>query len=88
MVAADFDRVEWRVVEHIVHQYVDRAVLEDPILQKHGTSQLALLTDEDYAVGINRIEAALAEAETTGKTLAFPVDICLTMIAGRVPLNP
>jgi SAM-dependent methyltransferase len=88
MVAADFDRVEWRVAEHIVHQHVGRAVLEDPILQKHGTSQLALLTDKDYAVGIGRIEAALAEAEATGKTLKFPVDICLTMIAGRVPLNP
>jgi len=84
MVAAGFARVEWRVVEHLVGQYVGRAVLEDPILQKHGTSQLALLTDEDYTAGIGRIKAALSEAEATGKTLTFPVDISLTMVTGRV----
>ena len=88
MVAAGFTQAEWRVVEHIMHQHVGRAVLEDPILQKHGTSQLALLTDEDYAAGIGRIEAALTQAEAIEKTLTFPVDICLTLIAGRAPLNP
>jgi SAM-dependent methyltransferase len=84
MVAAGFARVEWRVVEHLVGQHVGRAVLEDPILQKHGTSQLALLTDAAYTVGIGRIDAALSEAAATGKTLAFPVDISLTMVTGRV----
>ncbi|MBI3300788.1 MAG: class I SAM-dependent methyltransferase [Deltaproteobacteria bacterium] len=84
MVAAGFDRVEWRVAEHIVQQHVGREVLHDPILQKHGTSQLALLTNEDYAAGVGRIEAALAEAEVTGETLAFPVDISLTLLTGRV----
>ncbi len=88
MVAAGFARVEWRVVEHLVGQHVGRAVLEDPILQKHGTSQLALLTDEEYAAGMGRIKVALTEAEAAGKTLVFPVDICLTMIAGRVLPNP
>jgi SAM-dependent methyltransferase len=84
MVAAGFERVEWRVVEHILHQYIGQAVLEDPILQKHGTSQLALLTDEAYAAGMVRIKAALSEAGATGKTLGFPVDISLTMVTGRV----
>ena len=54
MVAAGFARVEWCLAEHIVHQHVGRAVLRDPILQKHGTSQLALLTDEAYAAGLRR----------------------------------
>jgi len=85
MVAAGFARVEWCLAEHIVHQHVGRAVLADPILQKHGTSQLALLTDEAYAAGLGRIETALAEAEAAGKTLVFPVDISLTMVTGRVP---
>jgi SAM-dependent methyltransferase len=84
MVAAGFARVEWRVVEHLVGHHVGRAVLEDPILQKHGTSQLALLTDEAYTVGIGRINTALNEAAATGKTLTFPVDISLTMVTGRV----
>ena len=84
MVAAKFDQVEWRVVEHIVGQHVGRAVLEDPILQKHGTSQLALLTDEAYAAGMARINAALSAAAGTGRTLVFPVEISLTMVTGRV----
>jgi len=84
MVAAGFARAEWRVVEHIMGQHVGQAVLADPILQKHGTSQLALLTDEAYTVGMNRIRTALDEADVTGKTLVFPVDIFLTMVAGRV----
>jgi len=84
MVVAGFARVEWRVVEHIVGQHVGRAVLQDPILQKHGTSQLALLTDEAYAAGMSRIKAALGGAEATGRTLVFPVDISLTMVTGRV----
>jgi len=84
MVTAGFERVEWCVVEHIMGQHVGQAVLEDPILQKHGTSQLALLTDEAYAAGMARIKAALSEAETTRRTPVFPVDISLTMVTGRV----
>jgi len=84
MVAAGFARVEWRVVEHIMGHHRGRAVLEDPILQKHGTSQLALLTDEAYTAGMNRIRTALDEAEAAGRTLVFPVDISLTMVTGRV----
>jgi SAM-dependent methyltransferase len=84
MIAAGFARVDWRVVEHIRGQHVGRAVLEDPILQKHGTSQLALLTDEAYTTGMSRIRTALDEADATGKTLEFPVDLSLTMVAGRV----
>jgi ubiquinone/menaquinone biosynthesis C-methylase UbiE len=84
MIAAGFAHIDWRVVEHLTGQHVGRAVLADPILQKHGTSQLVLLTDEAYAAGMSRIRTALDEADATGKTLIFPVDISLTMVAGRV----
>jgi len=84
MVTAGFDSVEWRVAEHIVHRHFGREVLNDPILQKHGTSQLALLTDEAYARGFGRIKAALVEAEAAGATLVFSVDISLAMVIGRV----
>jgi SAM-dependent methyltransferase len=82
MAAAGFGRVEWRVAEHIRGQHVGQAVLQDPILQKHGTSQLALLTDEAYAAGIDQIKAALGEAQAAGRTLVFPVDISLTVVTG------
>lgn len=84
LVAAGFHTVDWCIAERIVHTIVGRAVFDDPILQKQGTSQLALLTDEAYALGMRRIEAAVAEAEAAGKTRIFPVDISLTMLTGWV----
>lgn len=87
MVTAGFDSVEWHVAEHIVQPQVDRSVLNHPILQKSGTSQLALLTDEAYATGIARMEAALRKAEADGERLMFPVDISLPIVTGYVNVS-
>jgi hypothetical protein len=35
-------------------------------------------------MGLDRIKAALAEAEASGGTLVFPADISLSMFTGRV----
>ena len=85
MIASGFDQVERRVAEHISRHFVGREVLGDYFLQKHSTSQLALLTDEAYAAGVRRIEAALAAAEAEGETLVFPNDLSLTILIGRTP---
>jgi hypothetical protein len=45
---------------------------------------LALLSDDAYAGGIRRIEAALDEAEAAGVDLLFHVDTELEMLAGHV----
>ncbi len=87
MIASGFDRVEWRIAEHITHHFVGREVLNDYFLQKHSTSQLVLLTDEAYAAGVRRIEAALTAAEAEGKTLVFPNDLSLTILVGRTPVS-
>ncbi|MFN2165966.1 MAG: class I SAM-dependent methyltransferase [Anaerolineae bacterium] len=85
MVAAGFEPIQWKLVEKVVSDKVGRAVLADPFLAKGAVSQLALLSDEAYAAGLDRIEAALAGAEAMGKMLAFPVTFALAMLAGRVP---
>jgi hypothetical protein len=82
MVAAGADRVRCRVVERIQDIKVGRAVLDDPFLAKDAASQLVLLSDEAYADGIRRIEAALARAEAHGETLLFPSEITLGMLVG------
>ncbi len=82
MVAAGADRVRCRVVERIQDIKVGRAVLDDPFLAKDAASQLVLLSDEAYADGIRRIEAALAQAEAHGETLLFPSEITLGMLVG------
>lgn len=84
MAEANFERVEWRWVERILDQKRGRAIFDHPFLQKDSCSQLALLTDEAYAAGLNRIEAAVASAEAEGETLIFPTDLLLAMLVGWV----
>ena len=79
MAEAGFHSIRRQTVEHIVDHKHGRAVLDDPFLKKHATSQLALLNDEAYAAGLRRIEAALAAANDD---LHFPVDILSEMIVG------
>jgi ubiquinone/menaquinone biosynthesis C-methylase UbiE len=77
MVGAGFQPAEWKPVETIYSPKVGRKVLEDPFLEKNATSQLALLSDEAYQVGLNCMQKALDEAEASGKQLEFPVLIQL-----------
>jgi ubiquinone/menaquinone biosynthesis C-methylase UbiE len=86
MCAAGFDGVEQRLAEHILQPRAGRDVLQSHFLQKHGTSQLTLLTDEAYAAGLDRIEATLIKAEASAERLVFPVDISLMLFTGQVPL--
>jgi hypothetical protein len=85
MRAAGFDGVVQRLAEHILQPQVGRDVLQSHFLQKHGTSQLTLLTDEAYAAGLGRIEAALNKAEAAAERLVFLVDISLMLFTGQVP---
>jgi ubiquinone/menaquinone biosynthesis C-methylase UbiE len=83
LVTDGFEQVEWQIVERILNDQVGRQVLDDPFLQKNAVSSLALLTDEAYAAGLRRIEAALAEAEAAGRVLVFPIDIPMGMLVAR-----
>jgi SAM-dependent methyltransferase len=82
MAAAGFRQAEWRIAEHIYHPMIGEEVLDDPFLQKHGTSQLALLSDQEHMEGMARIQAALQQAKNDGGSAFFPVDIELTLITG------
>jgi ubiquinone/menaquinone biosynthesis C-methylase UbiE len=84
LVAAGFERVEWKPVEQILDQKMGRAIFADLFVQKHACSQLALLSDEAYAAGLERIEAALVAAEARGETLTFHTDLLLAMLTSRV----
>jgi ubiquinone/menaquinone biosynthesis C-methylase UbiE len=81
---AGFDHAEWRIPHRIVHKLMGHKIFTDPALQKNGTSQLALLTDEEYSAGIERIKGAIAQAAAKGEPLAFGIDISLAMVIGFV----
>ncbi len=85
MTNAGFVQVCSGVAERIVNPLIGREVLQSPFLRKHGTSQLALLTDEAYEAGLNRIKADLRNAETAGRPLRFEVDISLALVRGQAP---
>jgi SAM-dependent methyltransferase len=83
MLAAGFSRVECRVASQFSKARWGRAVLADPELQRNGCSQLALLSDAQYAAGISRIESALRRAERDD-AVAFKVDIAMMLQCGIV----
>ncbi len=83
MLEDGFEEIEWREVERIEDPKYGRGVFDDPFLEKNSCSQLALLTEEAYRTGLERIEADLVEAEVRGETLVFETDILTAMLAGR-----
>lgn len=70
-----FEQATWELAEHIHKPKFGAAVLEDPYLCKQSSSQLALLSDEAYERGLQRIRKALATAESVGETLIFQSEI-------------
>ena len=81
MTFAGFEQIIHQVAERL---HDDRCVDNVLPLAKDFTSQLSLLTSEDYEKGIARIEAARREAKEAGRDIVFPVDISLSMVKGRV----
>ncbi len=79
---AGFLRMEVKTAEIIRDTIQGEDVLKHPFLQKNSCSQLALLSDEDYAAGLERIRQALDEARSQGKALSFADEIYLQMYAG------
>ncbi|MCL7452568.1 MAG: class I SAM-dependent methyltransferase [Anaerolineae bacterium] len=82
MAGAGFERIQWQPVEQVVDEKAGRAVLDDYFLEKDACSQLSLLSDEEYAAGLRRIEAAVAGAEARGETATFAVDLFFAMVIG------
>ena len=73
------------VAQHIEDRVEGRVVLDSPFIKKTGTSQLALLSDEAYALGIQRIEKAISNAEMQGEVIHFHADIQVLAISGLKP---
>lgn len=59
LVELGFDRVDRGLAESIDDTYVGEEVLGQPFLQRRGCSQLALLSDEEYQRGIDRIQRTI-----------------------------
>jgi ubiquinone/menaquinone biosynthesis C-methylase UbiE len=83
MLRSGFDCVECRVNGRFTASRLGQAVFEDPELQRRGCSQMALLTDAQYAAGIERIKSAIWKARSDEPPV-FKADIAMIMQCGRV----
>ena len=84
MIEAGFDDVQWEVVERLVDTRIGKQILDEPMLQKNATSQLSLLTDEEYEAGLMRIRTAAAKSGELKEQQSFQVDISLVMVTGSL----
>jgi SAM-dependent methyltransferase len=84
-VESGFEQIEWRLGEWIHDPKIGREVLEDPFLEKNATSQLALLNDQEYAAGIERIQQAILQAERLNEVRVFQCDIHLYILIATTP---
>ncbi len=81
---AGFTGCQRSLAARIVHDFVGREVLDDPVLHKDGTSQFSLLTEEAFREGMARILDSLQSAEREGRTVVFAMDIALPVVTGFV----
>ena len=79
---AGLDDVELRIVDNSGLRYTGRGVLTDPFLKKESNSLLALLSDDVYAAGLQKIELAVVRAEQRGESLEFRSDLAFGMVSG------
>ena len=74
-----------REIQHLPVRLDARAALAQGRFEKSATSQLGVLTDEEYRQGVDRIREAVESAEAQGESLSLCADLRLYGTFGAVP---
>ncbi len=82
---AGFSQCSTSVAQHIDQALPARARLESGAISKESTSQLTLLTDDEYEAGVERIWRDIREAEAGGEELHLRADLQLFAAFGTLP---
>ena len=82
MCEVGFKNITINLAERIVNPKFGYEVLKSSFLKKHNTSQLILLSDEEYNSGLEKIKSDIIEAELLGVNLKFEVDISIFIVTG------
>ena len=85
MDAVQFVDCVTREVQHLPARLSARTAIEQGRLDKGATSQLSVLTDEQYQQGISRIRKGIESAEALGESLDLTADLRLYATFGSVP---
>jgi ubiquinone/menaquinone biosynthesis C-methylase UbiE len=83
--ALGFENVRTEMIQHQPASLAARAAIEQGRLGKTVTSQLAILSDEEYRRGLDRVTAAMESAEDRGESLELHADLRLYATFASVP---
>lgn len=78
----NFKNIKTELVHNVQNDHIGNNVFNDHFLDKRGSSQLALLSDEEYQKGINKMKNDLHKAEIEGRELVFKVKLNFYSISG------
>lgn len=78
----NYSNVKTELVHTVLNDKVGEAVLQDHFLDKRGASQLALLSDDEYVKGINKIKDDIHKSKAEGKEIIFKVKLKFFSISG------
>lgn len=79
-----FGEVETSVAQHMTEREPARQYLASPAFHRDNTSQLSLLTDEDFEEGVARISADIAQGERLGQPAVLVADLRLYLTVGTL----
>lgn len=82
---AGFEGFQVHDTEHILNVFANDEVLGDPFIKHNATSQLALLNEEQYQRGLERIRSEIRSAQARGSEALFTSDFWVRMFTGRKP---
>jgi hypothetical protein len=82
MTAAGFLRCETNVAEHLQMQMPARTALERGLLAQSYTSQLTILSPQEYQAGLERITHDINSEKEHGKDLVLLADLRLYATVG------
>jgi hypothetical protein len=86
MHAVGFDDCVTSEVQHVPACVLARTAIEQGHLDRDATSQLTVLTDEQYRHGIDRVWRTIDAADARGESLYLTADLRLYATYGSVPL--
>ena len=79
---ANFSDITLNKIKVISDKHEGKDVLDSPFIKKDSCSQFALLTDEEYANGMESIRKAILKAEANNTVLEFKTRITTAILSG------
>jgi SAM-dependent methyltransferase len=85
MTRAGFEGCVTTVAQHFPREVPATQAMKGGTLDRNSTSQLTVLTDEEYNRGLERVEQAMASARSEGREMMLRAGLKLYATAGWIP---